>query len=97
MGRDGRDGPPGPPGPRGNRGQRSAEIVAWSVDFDNYTATPEFFDGSSGPPLNLRGMFQRYNEDTEASDIDLAAEQAALSRADLEYRTERVRRGLSER
>jgi hypothetical protein len=97
QGCDGREGRPGPPGPRGNRGQRTAEIVAWSVDFDNYTATPEFFDGSSGPPLNLRGMFQRYNEDVEGDLVDAEIEGMALQRASLELQAERVRKGLPAR
>jgi hypothetical protein len=97
MGRDGRDGAIGPPGPRGNRGQRGFEIIGWQIDVAGYQATPQFYDGSEGPPLNMRPFFERYNADTEGDEIELAAEQLAHSRAELEYRTERVRKGLPER
>jgi hypothetical protein len=97
MGRDGRDGKQGPPGPKGSRGQRGFEIVEWKVDVAAYHATPQFYDGSEGPRLNLLPLFERYNADTEADDVEAAIEQVAYGRAELELRAERVKRGLPER
>lgn len=56
MGRDGRDGPRGEPGIRGERGETGSAapmIVGWRIDSDRYLVTPQYSDGSSGPPLNL--------------------------------------------
>ena len=68
--------------------------MGWKIDLEGCRATPEFFDNSSGPALNLYPFFEQFNRDTEGNDVALAAEQAALSRAELELKTERVRRGL---
>jgi hypothetical protein len=97
MGRDGRDGCQGPPGPKGSRGQRGYEISGWKIDPEGYRATPEFYDNSSGPALNLYPFFEQFNRDTEGDDVALATERAALSRASVELETERVRRRLPAR
>jgi hypothetical protein len=93
-GRDGRDGAQGPPGPKGSRGQRGFETTGWLINEAEYCITPLYYDNSQGPTLNLRGLFEQFQRDTEADDVDLATEQAALQRASVELETERVRRGL---
>ena len=55
RGRDGRDGKGlmgarGEPGPRGSP---APMIVGWRIDTDRYLVTPQYGDGSAGPPLNL--------------------------------------------
>ena len=56
MGRDGREGRPGARGERGERGETGSAapmIVGWRIDSERYLVTPQYSDGSSGPPLNL--------------------------------------------
>jgi hypothetical protein len=96
-GRDGRDGPAGPQGAKGSRGQRGFETTGWLTDEENYTVTPLYYDDSKGPTLNLRGMFAKFNEDTEGVDVDAEVERMALQRAMLEDEVERMRRGLPPR
>jgi hypothetical protein len=38
-------------------------IVGWKIDRAAYTAVPIMSDGSSGPPLNLRGLFEQFQDD----------------------------------
>jgi len=97
VGADGREGRPGAQGPRGNRGQKGFTVAAWEIDVEGYRAIPQFDDGSAGPAICLLGLFQQFQHDTEASDVDLATEQAALQRAALELQVERTKRGLPAR
>ena len=39
-------------------------IVGWAMDRAAYTVTPVMSDGSSGPPLNLRGLFEQFVDET---------------------------------
>ena len=94
MGRDGRDGAQGPQGPKGSRGQRGFETTGWLVNEAEYCITPLFYDNSQGPTLNLRGLFEQFNRDTEDDDVAFESERAALSRAAVELEAERVRLGL---
>jgi hypothetical protein len=67
MGRDGHDGRPGARGERGERGETGSAapmIVGWRIDSDRYLVTPQYSDGSSGPPLNLNGFVS--DDDDEA-------------------------------
>ena len=96
-GRDGRDGAQGPAGPKGSRGQRGFERTGWLINEAEYCITPLYYDNSQGPTVNLRGLFEQFQRDTETEDTDAAIEQMALSRADLELRTERVKQGRPER
>jgi hypothetical protein len=94
RGPPGRDGAQGPPGPKGSRGQRGFETTGWLINEAEYCITPLFYDNSQGPTLNLRGLFEQFQRDTEDDDVALGTERAALSRASVELETERVRRGL---
>jgi hypothetical protein len=67
-GRDGRDGAQGPVGPKGSRGQRGFEIVGWLINQDDYSVTPQFYDGKTGPTLCLLGLFETYSRETEQTE-----------------------------
>ena len=41
-------------------GKDAARIVNWAMDHIAYTVTPVTSDGTSGPPLNLRGLFEQF-------------------------------------
>src|SRR5262245_39402235 len=56
-------------GPKGERGERGAKgdpglsgttICDWKIDRARYLATPLMSDGSEGPPLELRGLFEQF-------------------------------------
>src|SRR5262249_16622834 len=56
-------------GPKGERGERGAKgdpglsgatICGWTIDRARYLATPLMSDGSEGPPLELRELFQQF-------------------------------------
>ena len=67
RGRAGRQGPSGERGLMGMRGERGAAapgIQSWSVDSERYTATPIMTDGSIGPTLSLRGLFEQFLAET---------------------------------
>jgi vitamin B12/bleomycin/antimicrobial peptide transport system ATP-binding/permease protein len=57
-------GPKGEAGNRGRDGRDAPNIVGWEVDDKTYTATPRFADGTFGPGLELREMFERFLKDT---------------------------------
>jgi hypothetical protein len=60
----------GAPGPRGERGAQGAKgepgasIIDWQIDRPNYQAIPVMSDGTQGPPLALRGLFEQYDKET---------------------------------
>jgi hypothetical protein len=57
----GEKGERGPPGPRGDAGaSSSATIRDWKIDRARYLATPIMSDGSDGPQLELRGLFEQF-------------------------------------
>ena len=90
-GRDGVQGATGPQGPPGPRGAPAPAIAAWEIDDSAFTAYPLLSNGRKGPGLHLRGMFEVYNEQVDAS---VAAEQtdaAAASHAEIERETEASR------
>jgi hypothetical protein len=66
----GKRGAPGEPGPRGTvgiagpSGVDAAAVVGWNVDRASYTIVPIMSDGRSGPPLNLRGLFEQFLDET---------------------------------
>jgi hypothetical protein len=63
----GRAGKPGPKGERGERGlpgQAGPTILAWQIDPERYRATPLMSDGSEGPTLELRPLFEQYHAET---------------------------------
>jgi hypothetical protein len=60
RGAAGEKGERGPPGPRGDPGLRGATIRDWKIDRARYVATPVMTDGSDGPPLELRELFEQF-------------------------------------
>ena len=50
----------GPPGPRGDAGASSATICDWKIDRARYLVMPVMSDGSEGPQLELRGLFEQF-------------------------------------
>jgi hypothetical protein len=68
AGRAGKQGPKGEcgePGPRGERGPPAPTILGWQVDPERFRARPLMSDGSEGPALELRPVFEQYH--TESS------------------------------
>jgi hypothetical protein len=59
-GKRGAAGEKGERGPRGDAGASGATIVGWKIDRARYVATPVMSDGSDGPPLELRGLFEQF-------------------------------------
>jgi hypothetical protein len=67
RGERGERGAPGAPGARGEPGEKGETaplITAWSIDRRSFSAMPTFSDGTIGPPLELRALFEQYQ--TEA-------------------------------
>jgi hypothetical protein len=50
----------GPPGPHGDPASSGATIRDWKIDRARYLAIPVLSDGSEGPPLELRGLFEQF-------------------------------------
>jgi hypothetical protein len=38
-------------------------MACWTLDRAAYTVTPLMSDGTSGPPLNLRSLFEQFLEE----------------------------------
>jgi hypothetical protein len=53
-----RQGARGVAGPRGERGRDAPVIRSWELDRGTYTATPIMSDGTKGPGLELRALFE---------------------------------------
>jgi len=60
RGAAGEKGERGVPGPRGDAGASGVTIRDWKIDRERYVATPIMSDGSDGPPLELRGLFEQF-------------------------------------
>src|SRR6516165_8755386 len=58
QGKRGIAGARGERGERGPTGLSGATIRDWKIDRARYVATPVMSDGSEGPPLELRGLFE---------------------------------------
>jgi hypothetical protein len=68
VAQQGRRGPPGPKGDSGSRGRdgvAAPSIVGWGIDEKAYTVTPQFTDGTCGPVLDLRPLFQRFLDEAD--------------------------------
>jgi hypothetical protein len=66
QGKRGATGEPGPRGPTGIAGPSGADavaIVGWNIDRAAYTVVPIMSDGSSGPPMDLRGLFEQFQDE----------------------------------
>jgi hypothetical protein len=59
AGERGKRGEIGPAGMRGLQGNPAPVIVEWAVR--DYRAVPVMSDGSAGPPLDLRALFEQYH------------------------------------
>ena len=68
LARGGRDaarpGPKGDKGDQGAKGDAEPTILEWVLDYDNYRAIPLISDGSPAPVLELRGLFDRFFDET---------------------------------
>jgi hypothetical protein len=60
QGKRGAAGEKGERGPKGDAGASGATIRDWKIDRARYVATPIMSDGSEGPPLELRGLFEQF-------------------------------------
>jgi hypothetical protein len=63
AGEKGPQGDRGPAGVAGPPGKQAATIVCWDIDRAAYTVTPVMSDGTSGPPMNLRGLFEQFQDE----------------------------------
>ena len=63
RGATGEPGPRGPTGIAGPPGKDAATLVRWDIDRASYSAIPVMSDGTSGPPLNLRGLFEQFQDE----------------------------------
>ena len=64
RGQRGPEGQRGFMGLRGERGAAAPTIQSWLVDRARYTATPVMSDGSIGPSLALRSLFEQFFMET---------------------------------
>jgi hypothetical protein len=55
----------GPMGMQGPAGAPAPTIKSWKLDRERYVATPVMSDGKEGPPLDLRGLFEAYHEESK--------------------------------
>jgi hypothetical protein len=60
----GERGAKGDKGDKGDPGQAAPIIKSWRVDRARYLALPVMSDGREGPPLELRGLFEQFQNDT---------------------------------
>jgi hypothetical protein len=60
RGRQGPSGARGLMGLRGERGEAGPAIKSWQIDRARYVATPIMSDGSTGPALELRPLFEQF-------------------------------------
>ena len=63
QGKRGVAGEKGERGPQGSPGLSGVTIRDWKIDRARYVATPVMSDGSEGPPLELRGLFEQFLAD----------------------------------
>jgi hypothetical protein len=57
----GKRGEKGAPGERGPAGPAGPAIKSWQIDWERYQATPVMSDGSEGPTLGLRPLFEQFH------------------------------------
>ena len=60
RGHQGPSGERGLMGLRGERGQAAPTIRDWQIDRERYVATPLMSDGTQGPALELRALFEQF-------------------------------------
>jgi len=64
RGDKGPSGSRGEKGPKGDQGPAGPIIAAWEVDHVNYRARAIMSDGSDGGTLELRGIFEQFQNET---------------------------------
>jgi hypothetical protein len=64
QGQRGIAGQKGERGPAGERGAAAPKLVSWKLDREKYLATPVLSDGSQGPALELRALFEQFQDET---------------------------------
>jgi hypothetical protein len=60
MSMPGKRGQQGPRGEHGPTGQAGSAVKSWQIDWERYQATPLMSDGSEGPTLELRPLFEQF-------------------------------------
>jgi hypothetical protein len=60
----GKRGAAGADGRDGKNGKDAPKITSWLINRESYSVIPIMSDGSRGPPLELRELFQRFNDET---------------------------------
>ena len=45
---------------QGDKGETGATIVSWQIDHERFRASPLMSDGTVGPMLELRSLFEEY-------------------------------------
>jgi hypothetical protein len=65
QGKRGIAGPKGERGDRGPQGATGVSIRGWRIDRSAYVATPVLTDGTLGPPLELRELFEQFQMETD--------------------------------
>jgi hypothetical protein len=51
-------------GERGVKGEPGPSIVSWQIDRERYRASPLMSNGTVGPMLELRGLFEQFLSET---------------------------------
>ena len=61
-----KQGKTGAVGEKGERGDRAPRISSWRLDRERYMAVPVLTDGSEGPTLELRALFEQFMKETSS-------------------------------
>lgn len=61
----GKRGDKGQPGEKGQRGEAGASIARWQLDTKAYSAVPVMTDGSKGPAIEMRDLFEQFLIETK--------------------------------
>ena len=64
TGRRGEKGERGERGPRGELGAPGREVTAWEINRKDYSLVPVMSDGTRGPPIALRALFEQFQAET---------------------------------
>ena len=64
RGRKGEQGEKGERGERGPPGPPAPSILAWEIDRQAYAVTPVMSDGTCGPVVSLRPLFEQFLAET---------------------------------
>jgi hypothetical protein len=64
RGRKGEQGEKGDRGERGSPGPPAPIVITWEIEREAYAAIPVMSDGTRGPVLNLRPLFEQFQAET---------------------------------